>query len=234
MGEGNLVVFKGTADGIIVVLDELAPFEQIKTQLENKLNDSKQFFKGTKLSVRFKGRPLNNMEQEELIKLLSKQNIINISFVHQFENEEKKIDRDYLWLKEQLAHYNGSLTYFHYGIVRSGCHIDSPGNVIVLGDINPGGLVTAGGNVIVLGSVKGKIHAGLDTAVAHPFIISEVMAPIQIGIGNIIAQAPASDNEDYQNNQLQIAYTEDEHIYVDILYTKGVQQMLKSNLKRRV
>ena len=144
MGEGNLVVFKGTADGITVVLDSNAAFNKIVSHFKEKLEESKQFFRGSKVSIRFKGRSLTKEQQEELMELLAHQNILNISFVHQFEGEEVHYDKDLIWVKEQLETQKGSLTHFHYGIVRSGNHIDYKGNVIVLGDVNPGGLIKIG------------------------------------------------------------------------------------------
>ena len=227
MEQGNLVVFKGTPEGITVVLDQEAAFEKVLTSFKQKLEQSKSFFKGSKVSVRFKGRSLVKAQQDELMKLLSTQNIINISFIHQFEEEEALYDKDLLWIKEELEKNNSSLTYFHFGIVRSGSHIDYKGNVIVLGDVNPGGLITAGGNVIVLGSLKGKVHAGLDSSCARPFIISSVIEPIQIGLGNIIAQSPKGEFVgNKESRELQIAYLNNEQIYVDILDGKSLNHML--------
>ncbi len=228
MGESNLVVFKGTAEGITVLLDSQAEFDKILNRFKEKLEESKQFFKGSKVSIRFKGRSLAKEQQEALMELLTHQNILNISFVHLFEEEEIHYDKDFMWVKEQLDSKQGSLTHFHYGIVRSGNHIDYQGNVIVLGDVNPGGLITAGGNVIILGSLKGKVHAGLDNSYPHPFIISEVMDPIQIGLGNVIAQAPNGESFGSKEcKDLQIAYLNEEQIYVDVLDARSLNHMLK-------
>lgn len=228
MREGNLVVFKGTVDGITVFLDDQADFERVISHFKQKLEESKQFFKGSKISIRFKGRSLSKEQQEDLMALLAHQNVLNISFVHQFEEEEPHSDKDWLWIKEQLESKQGSLTHFHYGIVRSGNHIDYKGNVIVLGDVNPGGLITAGGNVIVLGSLKGKVHAGLDSSYPNPFIISEIMDPLQIGLGNIIAQAPRGESFGSKDSKsLQIAYLNEEQIYVDVLDAKSLNHMLR-------
>lgn len=227
MEQGNLVVFKGTPEGIIIILDEDAEFEQILISFKQKLQQSKQFFKGSKVSVRFKGKSLTQLQQEKLMELLANQNILNISFIHQFEGEESQYDKDLMWIKEELEKDGASLTHFHFGIVRSGTHIDYKGNVIVLGDVNPGGLITAGGNVIVLGSLKGKVHAGLDNSCNNPFIISYVMQPIQIGIGNVIAQAPKGESfGNKETKELQIAYLKNQQIYVDILDAKSLNHML--------
>ena len=227
MEQGNLVVFKGTPEGIMVILDEEVSFEELLISFKQKLEQSKQFFKGSKVSIRFKGRSLTKHQQEKLMEILANQNILNISFIHQFEDEENQYDKDLLWIRNELEKNGSFLTHFHFGIVRSGIHIDYKGNVVVLGDVNPGGLITAGGNVIVLGNLKGKVHAGLDNSCNKPFVISSVMHPIQIGLGNVIAQAPKGEFfGDKDSKELQIAYLNNEQIYVDILDAKSLNHML--------
>lgn len=232
MGEGNLVVFKGSADGIVVILDEKASFDDVISHFKQKLYESKAFFKGSQVSIRFRGRVLNEDEQEQLLELLRSQNIINISFVHQFENESVTHDKEMLWVKHELESLNGSLTHFHYGIIRSGMQIEYPGNVIVFGDVNPGGAVKAGGHVIIFGMVKGRIHAGLDSRFQKPFIISRGMAPIQVGIRNVIAPCPKDEKS--TSETLQIAYLLEEQIYIDVLDSKSINHMLSTNDKRGV
>ncbi|MDF2593860.1 MAG: Septum formation inhibitor MinC [Clostridia bacterium] len=229
MGEENLVVFKGTAEGIVVLLDEEADFEEIMDNFKQKLEQSKAFFKGSKVTMRFKGRSLNRQQQDRLLMLLANQNVINISFVHAFEEESSEQEDNHLvWIKEQLDSQYASLSHFHYGIVRSGHHVDYQGNVIVLGDINPGGVVTAGGNVIVLGALKGKVHAGLNMKNDKPFIVACTMNPIQIGIKSSIAQSPNGEFGCMANtNCPQIAYLHDEQIYVDQIDFKTLNHMLK-------
>ncbi len=230
MGEGNLVVFKGNVDGITVILDEKAPFEDVISRFKQKLSESKSFFKGSEIGIRFKGRILSQGEQDELMDLLKHQNIINISFVHQFDNEPAVYDKEMLWVKRELETLNGSLTHVHFGIVRSGTEIEYPGNVIVFGDINPGGVIKASGHVIVFGIIKGKIHAGLDGRFRNPFIISKGMAPIQLGIRNVIAPCPEQEKSEAET--LQIAYLLEEQIYIDVLDNKSINHMLSKDDRR--
>ena len=230
MGQDNLVIFKGYADGIAVLLDETADFEDVLACFKQKLKDSERFFKGSKVSLRFKGRPLSEKQQSLLMELLTNQNIVNISFVHEFE-EEKEVfeENNYLkWIKVQIETGEASLTHFHFGIVRSGNHVHSNGNVIVLGDVNPGGLVTAGGHILIIGSLKGKVHAGMDPAFPKPFVVANSMKPIQIGIGSIIAQSP-NGGAAYEelDGSPQIAYLFEEEIYVSQMDTKTLNDMLK-------
>lgn len=228
MREENLVVFKGTVDGIIVFMDQTADFETLLQHFKMKLDESKKFFEGSRVSIRFKGRKLSENEQEQLLEVLTNQESVHISFIHPFEGEEEKTEL--LWVKEQLRSFEGSMTHFHYGIVRSGYHIEYKGNVVVLGDVNPGGLISAGGNVIILGALKGKVCAGLNPKVPHPFIVSTSMTPIQIGIGNVIAKAPESDVNQLMKQSIQgplIAYLQDNQIYMNQIDLKTLNHMLK-------
>jgi septum site-determining protein MinC len=44
--------------------------------------------------------------------------------------------------------------------LRSGKRIEHDGNVVLMGDVNPGAEIVAEGNVIVWGRVRGLVHAG--------------------------------------------------------------------------
>ena len=229
MGEENLVVFKGTAEGIMVILDSEADFEDVLNNFKEKLEYSKSFFKGSRVSMRFKGRTLSKLQQDTLLTLLANQNIVNISFVHEFDEENGvSTDNELLWIKEQMDNEYASLTHFHYGIVRSGHHIDYQGNVVVLGDVNPGGLVTAGGSIIILGALKGKVHAGTHPNHSMPFVAACIMDPIQIGIGSIVAQSSRGSASDAAIAHMpQIAYLHEDQIYVDQIDLKTLNHMLK-------
>lgn len=227
MTEGNLVVFKGTADGIVVLLDNIADFEEVLENFKEKLSETKQFFRGSRINIRFKGRTLDEEQQEQLMSVLTNQEAVDVAFVHQFEGEEKAKEA-WSWVRQQQEGIEGSMTHFHYGIVRSGTHIHYEGNVVVIGDVNPGGLVSAGGNIIILGALKGRVRAGLNNELNNPFIVSLIMTPIQIGIGHIIAQPPQGEAlEEEITKGAQIAYLKNEQIYVDQIDTKTLNHMLK-------
>lgn len=225
----NLVVFKGCVDGITVVLDQKVAFEELLEQFVAKLQSSKKFFKGAKVSMRFKGRELSQNQQDQLMRLLTDQNIVNVSFVHQFEQQNVPQTDEYIhWLTEEDKKPHTSMTHFHYGMVRSGQHIDYPGSVVVLGDVNPGGIITAGGNIIIMGTLNGKVHAGVDLKLKRAFVMAHSMHPIQIGIGNIIAQSPDAGMVARKKEILpQIAYVSKEQIYVEEIDYKTLMHMVE-------
>ncbi len=77
----------------------------------------------------------------------------------------------------------------HKGTVRSGERINSDGNLFILGDVNPGAIVSAKKNIYVWGKLLGNAFAGKggDTN-AH--IASLFLNPLQLRIGKIIAIGP--------------------------------------------
>jgi len=47
------------------------------------------------------------------------------------------------------------------GTLRSGDRIVFPGDIIIMGDVNPGAEIEAGGSVYVMGSLRGTVKAGV-------------------------------------------------------------------------
>lgn len=73
--------------------------------------------------------------------------------------------------------------------VRSGIEIRHPGTVVILGDLNPGGIVVADGDILVWGRLRGVAHAG---AGGNPecLIMALQMQPTQLRIADHVARAP--------------------------------------------
>ncbi|MFQ4143401.1 septum site-determining protein MinC [Chlorogloeopsis sp. ULAP02] len=73
--------------------------------------------------------------------------------------------------------------------VRSGVEIRHPGSVIILGDLNPGGIVVADGDILVWGRLRGVAHAGADGN-RKCLIMALQMEPTQLRIADAVARAP--------------------------------------------
>ncbi|MDF5720415.1 MAG: septum site-determining protein MinC [Rhizonema sp. PD37] len=73
--------------------------------------------------------------------------------------------------------------------VRSGVEIRHPGTVIVLGDLNPGGIVVADGDILVWGRLRGIAHAGA-SGNQECLIMALQMEPTQLRIADAVARAP--------------------------------------------
>jgi len=73
--------------------------------------------------------------------------------------------------------------------LRSGQLIQYKGDVVVVGDVNPGAHIKAVGSVIIMGTVRGIIQAGASGDYGA-FIAAYKMQPSQLRIGDIITRSP--------------------------------------------
>ena len=78
---------------------------------------------------------------------------------------------------------------FHEGTVRSGERIFSNGNLCIIGDVNPGAIVSAKNNIYVWGKLLGIAFAGKDGN-KNASISSLYLNPLQLRIADIIAIGP--------------------------------------------
>ncbi|BAZ86173.1 septum site-determining protein MinC [Dolichospermum compactum] len=73
--------------------------------------------------------------------------------------------------------------------VRSGVEIRHPGTVIILGDINPSGIVIADGDILIWGRLRGVAHAGAGGN-RESLIMALQMEPTQLRIADAVARSP--------------------------------------------
>ena len=118
---------------------------------------------------------------------------------------------------------------------RSGESLHHYGDVVVLGDVNPGSEIMADGDIVVMGALKGLPHAGASGDNKAAIIALEIASPL-IRIGNCEASIPATGKDrrgrkrgkDAETGQTTIAYTRRGVICIAPFagrfarYTKGV------------
>ena len=78
---------------------------------------------------------------------------------------------------------------FHEGTVRSGERIFSNGNLCIIGDVNPGAIVSAKNNIYVWGKLLGIAFAGKDGN-KNASISSLYLNPLQLRIADVVAIGP--------------------------------------------
>jgi septum site-determining protein MinC len=82
-------------------------------------------------------------------------------------------------------------TLYHVGTLRGGQALHNVGNIVVVGDVNPGAELVASGDIVVFGALLGVAHAGAQGDVAARVHALE-LAPTQLRIATFIA-ADAGD-----------------------------------------
>ena len=100
-----------------------------------------------------------------------------------------------------------SRTHFHQGTVRSGEYLDCPGDLLILGDVNPGAKVSAEGNIIIWGRLLGIAHAGSEGN-SQATISALQLRPVQLRIANKVARGPKDKSQLGFAEQARIAFQE--------------------------
>ena len=108
---------------------------------------------------------------------------------------------------------NFSKTHFHQGTLRSGEYLDIHGDLLILGDVNPGAIVRAEGNIIIWGKLLGIAHAGSEGN-PQATISALQLKPVQLRIANKVARGP---NEKTQFGIAEIAKIDSEKIIISPL-----------------
>ena len=91
--------------------------------------------------------------------------------------------------KLQLFHLKKKDDILHKGTVRSGERISSNGNLCIIGDVNPGAIVSAKKNIYVWGKLLGIAFAG-KSGNKNASIASLYLNPLQLRIADVIAIGP--------------------------------------------
>lgn len=215
------VLIKGTKDGLTLHLDDQCSYDELKKELNDKLLENQRVKEDHPLitvHVQIGNRYLTAEQKEELKTLIrQKKNLvvgsIESNVVTQLEAEQIKQENEIVSVA---------------GIVRSGQVLEVIGDLLLVGDVNPGGKVVAGGNIYVMGALKGMAHAGANGN-SEAVISASVMKPTQLKINEVISRAPDFPGED-ERREMECAYI-DEHnqIMIDRLQ---VLMHLRPNITR--
>lgn len=174
----NHVIIKGKNDRLVIALNPDIDFLDICDILKTKILEAKNFIGNSRMAIEFSGRALTNEEENKLIGIITENSNIVISYIFSKRTDsEEEMD-----LENINPLIEEGKTHFFRGTLRSGSKIESDGNVVVLGDVNPSSIIKARGNVIVLGYLNGTVYAGLGGD-DRAFIGAIYFNPIQLTIG---------------------------------------------------
>ena len=217
------VTFTGTVSGLTITMKEDEDFNEIVNSISEKVTASGKFFKGSLLDVKYRGRILSKEEEEKILKLLTDIGGATImSFKRDDEELCKVISNKGSMVKPKAkskSQKKNSLEIeevpsgFYKGTVRSGQLIKYDGNIVIIGDVNPGGEVVATGNVMVMGSLRGIVHAG-SSGNKDSVVVAFNLNPTQLRIADVITRSP---DENGTKNQLipELAYVKEELVYIE-------------------
>ena len=158
-------------------------FEKGTTQKQaiEELREKKDFFENSSLEISYSGIELSYNDemrfQKELREIFGDKMIFR---------KKKKLSKAQI---EYSLNESERITTVVERSLRSGEVIESRGDIVVYGDVNPGALLKAQGNITVIGALRGTAHISDNGRVYAVY-----MQPAQIKIGKVCSYNKKSEN----------------------------------------
>lgn len=182
----QLITIKGTREGLTLFIDDDASFVEATAELKEMLLSTRQNKDNPIVSVMVQlgNRYLDHEKQKKLRVMIEEDNHFSVEAI-----ESNIIHRD-----DALRWIDESEIKIENRIVRSGQILRVTGDLLLIGDVNPGGKIMSTGNIYVMGSLYGIAHAGIHGD-RNAFIAASFMKPTQLRIADYISRAPDYESE---------------------------------------
>ena len=220
----ELIEFKGNKKGLIINIKKVAPFEQVKESIIDRLEENVGFFNGAKI-YQINSDYLNDVQMMMLEESITSR--FDIEFVEEKDKETYINTYETKYVDNMRS---GEKVVFDGDVVvmsdmNPGSQVSSTRNVVVMGNINSGAKVVANGNIVVMGEVRGFVHAGAkgnDSA----YVIANSLCPKILQIADNIAEAPDDEYEESKNDKIiipEIAFVSKDRIVIESFLPKTLK-----------
>jgi septum site-determining protein MinC len=197
------IIIRGTTrTGIAIVLPEEGELELVLQRLRAKLAQGGGFFRGAEVTVLVGNRRLSEADQQVVAEILAESGmtlravseggdpVAEARTVRKAATESRHAGT--LPAAALLAESQTALVVTR--TLRSGQSVRHDGDVIVLGDVNPGAEVVASGHIVVMGALRGVAHAGC-TGNTGALVAATKLRPTQLRIAHVIGRSPDEPDE---------------------------------------
>jgi septum site-determining protein MinC len=199
MGEASsLIQIKGIRDGLLVTLGGAEWPDLVKAFIDN-IDARLVFFQGGRVALDVGAQDLRVADLVELRDQLSERGVGLWAVLS--ESTVTEATAQNLGLATRIAKPRppevqappatlpADAAKWVRGPLRSGNRVIYEGNVVVLGDVNPGAEIVAGGSVIIWGRLRGVVHAGAEGD-EEAVVCALELLPTQLRIAGEIAVSP--------------------------------------------
>ena len=208
MPRPNKVTIKGTKDGLSLILSDSSSFSEVLEELDAKLKLADKFRdKHHRIKVRIHtgNRLLTDEQIDRIEHIVTKERNLEIETIEANVLQKEEAER---LIRESQFHLVNRM-------IRSGQVLHVKGDLLLVGDVNPGGKVVATGNIFIMGKLKGIAHAGYPDN-RQAVVVCGKMMPQQIRIADLLTRAP--DEDETWGQETECAYVNhDNEITIDRL-----------------
>lgn len=172
-------------EGVFIEVKHYQNFMELQTAITAQLINFDECLLGTPVYLDIGSNYITNKQRRQIEDLLLehglhlKEIISQIMISENLQGEKPLI--------EDMPRYESTSLICRN--LRSGQKVFGHGNIVVLGDVNPGAEIIAVGNILIMGSLRGMAHAGArgdDKALVAAYRLN----PTQIRIAGHITRPP--------------------------------------------
>lgn len=203
--EKSSLQIKGIRDGLLITLGE-GKWPEVQEELLSQILERSGFFQGAKITLDVGNHILHAADMGILRDKLSDQGIALWAVLSNSPTTERtsqmlglatriSTPKPERVIRTQSTSLSGDNAMLVQRTLRSGFKVTSGGDVVVIGDVNPGAEIIAGGNVVVWGRLRGGVHAGTDASAKNVVICALELLPMQMRIGEIVYTSPVKPEE---------------------------------------
>ena len=199
-----IVELKGFRDGLHLIIDSQANLEEIIPRIEKRMEKLGDSLAGTGVTINLGGGSMDFQELSRLERLLQDTYRLEIKQLIGKSDDIPRTQEDSPIAgapalhkatpqsSEYILPAEEEKTLFIRQTLRSG-QVERflEGNVVILGDVNPGAEIIAARDIIVLGTLRGIAHAGALGDITS-VIIALSLVPTQLRIARFISRPPSS------------------------------------------
>ena len=217
------VELKGFRDGMRLIIDPEATIEQIEQAIIERMANLGDSLSGMTMNMDLGSRSLDDGELVRLKNLLNENYGLEIKqIIGDAQDDPRRTEAIQIAgvpaihgaerVYDQLVPMNEETRFIRHTLRSGQIERALEGNMVILGDVNPGAEVVAAGDIIVLGTLRGVAHAGA-LGNTSSVIFAMNLLPTQLRIGRFITRAPAE--QQHQHQRAEIARVLEDAIIVE-------------------
>lgn len=192
------IMAAGVDTELVIDLTAWDSFADMKAELEKNLHAIDNYLMGSFISIDVGSKSISERQLREMEDILLDH---GFHFKDLINNHSAQGQNRISINKNNAEILDSADTVLICRNLRSGQKIFNKGNMVILGDVNPGAEVIAGGNILVMGALRGLAHAGAlgdEKAIIAAFRLS----PTQLRIAHHITRPPDGESIVVNNPEL--------------------------------
>ena len=175
------VVIKKFPNGINLFLNPELEFEELLTEISNKFQQNRNFFRDAKVALGIEGRAFSDEEERKIVNVIHESSEVRVICI---VGKNEETNRSFIKaIKLSEIQTTDNTGRFFRGTLKNNNKLETESSIVILGDVYPGSSVTATKDIIILGGLYGEAYAGASGESGH-FVAALEMSPEKLKIGD--------------------------------------------------